>query len=87
MNILSQNGKILVNYNNVASLYIQKKYMQYSHPDTWWEIRAMYFTTPKTTSYDILATFEDEKECRRVFSKIVELTGEKKVDFIAVGNI
>lgn len=86
MNILSQDGKILVNYNNIASLYMKKEYMQYSNPDTWWEIRALYPSTSKDISC-ILAKFDDENECTRVFKRMASLIGEEIVDFIRINNI
>lgn len=87
VNILSQDRKILVNYDNVASLYIQKEYMQYSHPDTWWEIRAMYpAISPEDALYHVLARFEDEKMCESTFIKIVNLICEQKENFILIGN-
>lgn len=88
VNILSQDGKTLVNYDNVASLYIQKKYVQYSHPDTWWEIRAMYPSlSPEDALYDIIARFDDENECELAFRKIVNLICEQKEVFILIDNI
>ena len=87
MNILSQDGEILVNYNNVASLYIQKKYMQYSYPDTWWEIVAMYPAVSNDVICDVLARFDDEKECVRVFKRMTSLICQEMVDFVQLGNI
>lgn len=84
MNILSQDGKILVNYNNVASLYIQKKYMQYSHPDTWWEIWAVYPAVSEDVIYDVLAKFDDEKECESAFKRVVNEICEQKLDLVMI---
>ena len=86
MNILSQDGKILVNYNNVASLYIKKEYVQYSCPDTWWEIRVLY----PSASRDIectLAKFDDEKKCELVFRKMVNLIAQQKEDCVLIDSI
>ena len=79
MNILSQDEKILVNYDNVDSLYIQKMYQQYSHPDTWWEIRAMH-----TTTSDVLAKFDDESECTKVFYNVIRQICEQKKNIIFI---
>lgn len=87
MNILSQDGTILVNYNNVASFYIQKKYMQYSHPDTWWEIVAIYLATSEGVPYNVLARFKDEKRCREAFAMMVSLIQENKADFITLSDL
>ena len=87
MNILSQDNKILVNYNNVASLCIQKKYMSYSHPDTWWEIWAIYPAVSEDVIYDVLAKFDDEKECMTIFAKMVSLICEEMVNFIRISDL
>lgn len=87
MNILSQDSKILVNYNNVASLCIQKKYMSYSHPDTWWEIWAIYPAVSEDVIYDVLAKFDDEQECMRVFKRMTSLICQEMVDFVQLSSI
>lgn len=84
MNILSQDGKTLINYNNVASLYIQKRYMQYSHPDTWWEIRVMYPAVSKDILCDTLAIFDKKEECELAFKDMVNKICEQKFDFIKI---
>lgn len=86
VNILSQNKKILVNYDNIASLYIQKQYVQYSHPDTWWEIKILYPFASKDIECT-LARFEDEKMCESTFIKIVNLICEQKEDLILIDEI
>lgn len=85
-NILSQDGKILVNYDNIASLYMQKKYVQYSHPDTWWEIRVLYPSASKDVECT-LAKFDDEKECELVFRKMTSLIAQHKEDYISISSI
>ena len=88
VNILSQDKKILVNYDNVAGLHIQKKYAQYCYPSTWWEIRAMYpAISPEDTLYDVLARFEDEKMCESTFIKIVSLICEQNENFVSISDI
>lgn len=84
MNILSQDGKILVNHDNIASLYIQKIYRQYAHPDTWWEIRAMYSAVSEDCLYDTIAKFDDEKECESVFKRIVNEICKQKLDLVMI---
>lgn len=69
----------LVNYSNVASLYIQ-----YSHPNRWWEIRAMYPSASEHILYDILAKFDDKDECDSVFKRIVNEICEQKQDLVVI---
>lgn len=71
INILSQDGTILVNYNNVASLSMRSQYMQGSTPPRWWEIRAMYPAVSMDILYDTLAKFNTEEECKEVFDKLM----------------
>lgn len=89
MNILSQDGKTLINYDNVANLCIQKKYMQYSHPDTWWEIIAMYPARSNNDDllYDIVAQFDNEEKCESVFKEIVHQIGFLRYNLIRVSDI
>ena len=71
INILSQDGKILVNYNNVASLSIKQEHMQCSTPPVWWEIRAMYPAVSMDILYDTLARFDTEEECEKAFTELM----------------
>lgn len=68
MNILSQNGDTLVNYDNAASLYIQKVCLQY---DTYWEIRVMYPAVSTDVLCDALAKFYTEEKCIKVFNELI----------------
>ena len=84
MNILSQNEKTLLNYNNVSSVFICKNSCDYSNIT--WEIRAI---CPYKTS-DIsctLAAFEKEQDCLLVFEKIINLIDEAKVNTIKINDI
>lgn len=71
INILSQDGKILVNYNNVASLSMRSQHMQGSNPPTWWEIRAIYPAVSSDVLYDTLARFGTEEECKKTFDRLM----------------
>lgn len=84
MNILSQDGKTLINYNNIANLCMQSRYMQHSSPATWWEINAIYPAVSSDVLYDTIAKFDNEKECKEVFDRIVREICEQKLDFIKV---
>lgn len=89
MNILSQDEKTLINYNNIVNLCIQKKYKQYSYPDTWWEIRAMYPVPSNNDDllYDIVAQFDNEEKCESVFKEIVHQIGFLRYNLIRVSDI
>ena len=84
MNILSQNGAGLVNYNNIITIYIDKEYQQYSSPDTWWQIKAIGTTMPEDVTSIILAKFDDEKKCESVFKRIVNEICEQKLDLVVI---
>lgn len=71
INILSQDGKILVNYNNVASLSMRSQHMQGSTPPTWWEIRAIYPAVSSDILYDTLAKFDNQEECEKAFTGLM----------------
>lgn len=59
MNILSQDGKTLINYNNIVSINIEPL-------ERAWHIKATY----NGGSYIILATFYDKDECKNTFDKL-----------------
>ena len=85
MNILSQDGKTLINYDNVASLYIQTVYRQYSN--TLWEIRALYPTISNDILFDKIAQFDNEEECESVFKEIIHQICDLKYNLIEVNDI
>lgn len=66
MNILSEDGKTLVNYNNIISIDMQETYRQYAATDTIWQIIATYCGG----SHKTLATFYTEQECKNTFDKL-----------------
>lgn len=78
MFILSKDGKKFVNCNNVASIYIQEVYRQYTNPARWWEIRAMYPAVSEDVLYDTLDKHYDEKECQNAFDKLCSQIAESR---------
>ena len=68
MFILSKNEKIFVNFNNVASIYIQEAY----RPDRQWEIRAMYAAISEDVLYDTLDIYYTEQECKNAFQRLCD---------------
>lgn len=87
MNILSQDGKKLINYDNVASLYIQEVYQQYVTPNKHWEIRVMYPAVSEDILYDKIAEFNNKEKCEDVFKDIVHQICNLRYNFIRVGSI
>lgn len=72
INILSQDGTILVNYSNVASLFVIKQ--EYGRPSALsvlWEIKAKYPAVSGITMYDTLARFKNEEDCRKAFAELM----------------
>lgn len=66
MNILCQDKRKIINYDNIASIYIKKRDF---YPDTSeYEIIATY---PADKSYDIIATFKHETKCEKVFEAML----------------
>lgn len=61
MNILSQDGKTLINYNNIVSINIEPL-------ERAWHIKATY----NGGSCIILATFYDKDECKNTFDKLCD---------------
>lgn len=59
MNILSKNGKTLINYNNIVSINMESS-------ERAWHITAIYHGG----LYVILATFYVEDECQNTFDKL-----------------
>lgn len=84
MNILVQGGKTLINYDNVASLYVQEVHRQYVHPDRWWEIRAMYTMVSDDVVYDTVATFYTEESCIKSFKELIRNICERKSSTIMI---
>ena len=70
INILSQDGKKLVNYNNVASLSIKYQSTSRSILPEWWEIIAMYPAVSSDILYDTLAIFKTKEDCEKAFAEL-----------------
>ena len=65
MFILTRDGKEFINYNNIINLKMIKAYHQYHHPDTWWEIIAVY-----SGGYIVVDKYYSEQECKNAYSKL-----------------
>lgn len=82
MNILSQNGRILINYDNIESLYIDKdKYVTNNSNEYIHNICA--YRSSKNDEYYILATFKSKDECINVFEKLLDEISSKN-NFISL---
>lgn len=68
MNILSADGRTLINYDNIIGVQMREIYDQYASLDDHWEIIAIY----SGGSYCILATFPSEQECKNTFQKLCD---------------
>ena len=77
MNILSQNGKALINYNNIVSINMEST-------DNIWRIK----TTYNSGSYIILAVFYTEDECKNTFDKLCnKIKISRESDTIDFGDL
>ncbi|MBO5828861.1 MAG: hypothetical protein J6R59_10490 [Paludibacteraceae bacterium] len=88
MFILSKDGEKLINYNNVASIYIQEIYRQYQQPDKFWEIRAMYPAVSEDVLYDTLGTFYAKDECKNTFDRLCDcIVKSREHELIDMGDL
>lgn len=77
MNILSQNGKELINYNNIISINMEST-------ENIWNIKATY----DGGSYIILAAFYTEDECKNAFDKLCnKINMSRESDTIDLGDL
>lgn len=67
--------RVLVNYDNIDNLYVQKICQPYT--DTQWEIR-MY------AEGITLARFYDEKECVEVFNEVINKVYDQNKNIIFI---
>ena len=65
--ILSENERVLVNVDNVASLCVQSKRLEGGK----WQIVAMYPAVSTDVLCDILAEFEKEDDCKSAFNSLL----------------
>ena len=78
MNILTSNGKKLINYNNVECLTM------YETDNGRWRIQAMC----TSGSYDVLTNPTDEQECRNIFNILCdEIAGCREGDIIDMRDL
>ena len=87
MNILSQDGQALINYNNAASIYIQKVYRQYANPDTHWEIGVMYPAVSTDVLCETIAKFDKEEDCIKIFNQLITQICEYGITFIRIEDL
>lgn len=77
MNILSQDGKTLINYNNIVSINIEPS-------ERVWHIKITY----NGGSYIILAAFYTEDECKNTFDKLCnKIKMSRESDTIDLGDL
>lgn len=77
MNILSHNGKALINYNNIVSINMKST-------ENRWDIKV----TCNGGSYITLAAFYTEDECKNVFDKLCnKIKMSRENDTIDLGDL
>lgn len=72
INILAANKSVLINYDNVASIAIQKEYMQYKHTDTEWRIVAYFPAVSNDVLTAVLGIYRTEDKCEAEFRILFE---------------
>lgn len=78
MNILTNNGKKLINYNNVECL------MMYEADNGMWRIQAIC----TSGAYDFLTQPSTEQECQNTFDKLCDKISHcKEYDSIDMGDL
>ena len=80
MNILSSNGRTLINYDNVTALRMFQK----TDDSNKWAIISVY----QNGSYDVITSFGTEYECQNVFDKLCgRIVKCWKHDIIDLGDL
>ena len=78
MNILTSNGKKLINYNNVECLTM------YETDNRLWRIQAICVSG----DYDILTSPSDKEECQNTFDKLCDKIANCRLhDIIDMGDL
>ena len=78
MNILTSNGKILINYDNVTSLRM------YETDNGRWRISVAY----TNGSYDIITQPGTEQECQNTFDRLCDkIAKSREHDTIDLGDL
>ena len=78
MNILSHDGKTLINYNNVTSLRM------YETDNGRWRIKVVY----SSGSYDIITQPGTEQECQNEFDRLcAKIVSCREYDTIDMGDL
>lgn len=72
INILSANKSVLINYNNVASISIQKGYEQYQHTDPEWKIVAYFPAVSSDVLTAILGIYKTEDRCEAELKTLID---------------
>lgn len=72
INILSANKSALINYDNVASISIQKEYVQYQDTNPKWNIVAYFPAVSSDVLTAILGTYKTENRCETEFKTLID---------------
>lgn len=72
INILSANKSALINYNNVASISIQKEYVQYKDTNPKWNLVAYFPAVSSDVLTAILGTYQTENRCEAELRTLID---------------
>lgn len=90
MNILSQDGKVLINYDNVKILYIGE-YMNETNNNEYEHRYAIMVNLDSTKNWfltdNYLATFDNEEDCIKVFNKLLDAIYRNTSHFIRIKDL
>ena len=86
INILSANKQVLINYDNVASIAVQKEYVQYKHTSPEWNLVAYFPAVSSDVLTVTLGTYRTEEKCREELATLVEKIKSGEHNFIQIGE-
>lgn len=72
INILSANKSALINYDNVASISIQKEYVQYKDSSPKWNLVAYFPAVSSDVLTAILGTYKTEDRCEAELKTLID---------------
>lgn len=86
ISILSANKKVLINYDNVASIAAQQEYIQYKHTSPEWNLVAYFPAVSSDVLTVVLGTYRTEEKCREELAVLVEKIKSGEHNFIQIGE-
>ena len=86
ISILAANKGALINYDNVASIGIQKEYMQYRDTNPEWNLVAYFPAVSSDVLTVTLGVYRTEERCREDLATLVEKIKSGEHNFIQIGE-